>query len=119
MADNAVATANLAEAIGEAAPGAGLVLLGSAAQYGVPETLTPWKESDPCAPLDPYGLSKQAAETAAFAAARRLGFGVTALRIFNVVGAGAARRAGVRHLPARAPPPQRPARRPGASAWAR
>jgi NDP-hexose 4-ketoreductase len=85
MADNALATANLAEAIGAAAPGAGLVLLGSAAQYGVPETLTPWKESDPCAPLDPYGRSKQAAETAAFAVARRLGFGVTALRIFNVV----------------------------------
>jgi nucleoside-diphosphate-sugar epimerase len=85
MADNAVATANLAEAIGVAKPGAGLVLLGSAAQYGAPETLTPWKESDRCAPLDPYGRSKQAAETAAFASARRLGFGVTALRIFNVV----------------------------------
>jgi nucleoside-diphosphate-sugar epimerase len=85
MADNAVATANLAEAIGAAAPGAGLVLLGSAAQYGVPETLTPWKESDLCAPLDPYGRSKQAAETAALAVARRLGSGVTVLRIFNVV----------------------------------
>ena len=38
MADNAVATANLAEAIGEATPGAGLVLLGSAAQYGAART---------------------------------------------------------------------------------
>jgi nucleoside-diphosphate-sugar epimerase len=84
MADNTAATANLAEAIG-ATTGVGLVLLGSAAQYGIPETLRPWKESDPCAPFEPYGLSKQAAETAAFAAARRLGFGVTALRIFNVV----------------------------------
>ena len=45
LADNAVATANLAEAIGEAATGAGLVLLGSAAQYGIPDELTPWKES--------------------------------------------------------------------------
>ena len=33
----------------------------------------------------PTALSKHAAETAAFEAARRLGFGVTALRIFNVV----------------------------------
>ena len=85
LADNAVATANLAEAIGEADCGAGLVLLGSGAQYGVPDQLTPWKESDPCSPFEPYGLSKHAAETAAFAAARRLGFGATALRIFNVV----------------------------------
>ncbi|HWF78613.1 MAG TPA: NAD-dependent epimerase/dehydratase family protein [Caulobacteraceae bacterium] len=85
LADNAVATANLAEAIGEAACGAALVLLGSGAQYGVPDQLTPWKETDPCSPFEPYGLSKHAAETAAFAAARRLGFGVAALRIFNVV----------------------------------
>jgi len=85
LADNAIATANLAEAIGEAACGAGLVLLGSAAQYGIPDALTPWKESDPCSPFEPYGLSKHAAETSAFAAGRRLGFGVTALRIFNVV----------------------------------
>lgn len=85
LADNAIATANLAEAIGEAASGAGLVLLGSAAQYGVPDELTPWKETDPCSPFEPYGLSKQAAEMAAFAAARRTGFGVTALRIFNVI----------------------------------
>jgi nucleoside-diphosphate-sugar epimerase len=85
LADNTIATANLAEAIGAAAAGAGLVLMGSAAQYGIPDALTPWKESDPCSPFEPYGLSKHAAETAAFAAARRLGFRVTALRIFNVV----------------------------------
>lgn len=85
LADNAIATANLAEAIGEAAPGAGLVLLGSGAQYGIPDQLTPCKESDPCSPFEPYGLSKHAAETSAFAAGRRLGFGVTALRIFNVI----------------------------------
>ncbi len=85
LADNAIATANLAEAIGEAASDTRLVLLGSAAQYGVPDELTPWKETDPCSPFEPYGLSKHAAETSAFAAARRLGFGVAALRIFNVV----------------------------------
>jgi len=85
LADNAVATANLAEATGEAASGAGLIVLGSAAQYGVADAMTPWRETDPCAPFEPYGISKHAAETAAFAAGRRLGFGVTSLRLFNVV----------------------------------
>ncbi|MGH6957692.1 MAG: NAD-dependent epimerase/dehydratase family protein, partial [Caulobacteraceae bacterium] len=85
LADNAIATANLAEAIGEAAPEAALILLGSAAQYGVSETREPWRESDPCAPFEPYGLSKHAAEQCAMAAARRLGFRATALRLFNVI----------------------------------
>jgi nucleoside-diphosphate-sugar epimerase len=85
LADNAIATANLAEAVGEAASGAGLILLGSAAQYGIPDQLVPWTEGDPCSPFEPYGLSKHAAETAAFAAARRLGYGATALRLFNIV----------------------------------
>lgn len=85
LADNAIATANLAEEIGRTAPDAGLILLGSAAQYGVSETRTPWRESDPCAPFEPYGVSKQAAERCAFAAARRWGSRTTALRLFNVV----------------------------------
>jgi nucleoside-diphosphate-sugar epimerase len=85
LADNVIATANLAEAIGEASSGAGLILLGSGAQYGVADQLVPCKEDDPCSPFEPYGLSKHAAETAAIAAGRRLGLGVTSLRIFNVV----------------------------------
>jgi len=84
-ADNAAATANMAEAVGAAAPDAGLILLGSAAQYGVSENQVPWRESDPCAPVDSYGRSKHAAETSALAAARRMGFRATALRLFNVV----------------------------------
>jgi nucleoside-diphosphate-sugar epimerase len=85
FADNALATANLAEAIGEARLDAGLILLGSAAQYGISEDQTPWRESDPCMPFEPYGVSKQAAETCAFAAGRRWGFRVSALRLFNVI----------------------------------
>jgi|HubBroStandDraft_1064217.scaffolds.fasta_scaffold140625_2 nucleoside-diphosphate-sugar epimerase len=85
LADNAIATANLAEAIGTAAPGAALVVLGSAAQYGISDTEAPWRETDPCLPFEPYGASKHAAETAALAASRRRGFRCTALRIFNVV----------------------------------
>ncbi|HEY1751545.1 MAG TPA: NAD(P)-dependent oxidoreductase [Caulobacteraceae bacterium] len=85
LADNAVATANLAEAIGRAAPDAGLILLGSAAQYGISEDQVPWRESDPCSPFETYGASKHAAETCALAAGRRLGLKVTALRLFNVI----------------------------------
>jgi nucleoside-diphosphate-sugar epimerase len=85
FADNALTSANLAEAIGFAAPRAGLIVLGSAAQYGVSEDHVPWRESDACAPFEPYGISKQAAETSALAAARRQGFRASALRSFNVV----------------------------------
>jgi GDP-4-dehydro-6-deoxy-D-mannose reductase len=85
LADNAIATASLAEAIGLAAPDAGLILLGSAAQYGVSETETPWRESDLCAPFEPYGVSKHAAEQCALAAARRWGSRTTSLRLFNVI----------------------------------
>jgi GDP-4-dehydro-6-deoxy-D-mannose reductase len=85
LADNAIATANLAEAIGLAAPDAGLILLSSAAQYGVSESQTPWRESDLCAPFEPYGISKHAAEQSALAAARRWGSRTTSLRLFNVI----------------------------------
>jgi nucleoside-diphosphate-sugar epimerase len=85
LADNAIATANLAVAMSDAAPGAGLVLLGSAAQYGAGEPGHPWRETDPCLPQGPYGISKQAAETCAFARARRSGLKIAALRLFNVV----------------------------------
>lgn len=87
LADNAIATANLAEAIGLAAPEAGLVLLGSAAQYGISEREVPWREDDLCAPFEPYGISKHAAEQSALAAARRWGSKTTSLRIFNVIAA--------------------------------
>jgi GDP-4-dehydro-6-deoxy-D-mannose reductase len=61
------------------------VLLGSAAQYGLKTDATPWRETDPCLPQEPYGISKQAAESCAFAEGRRLGLGIVSLRIFNVV----------------------------------
>ena len=86
FADNAKATANLAAALGQIAPGAGLILLSSAAVYGAAEPGRRWREDDAAAlPLDLYGLAKLAAETCAFAEARRSGFRVTALRLFNVV----------------------------------
>ena len=80
-ADNVTASANLVEALGVAAPHARLILLGSAAQYGVSQTCRPWRESDVATPVGAYGVAKQAAEQQAFAS----GLQVTALRIFNVV----------------------------------
>lgn len=85
LADNALATANLVAAIGRAAPSARLILLGSAAQYGLRAEPVPWRETDPCLPQEPYGLSKQTAEQCAFAEARRCGLRVASLRVFNVV----------------------------------
>jgi nucleoside-diphosphate-sugar epimerase len=81
-AGNVAATANLAAAIAEAAPDCGLVLLSSAAQYGPSPGRTPWTEAGPCRPGGDYGLSKLAAEAAAFAAAPN----VVSLRIFNAIG---------------------------------
>jgi len=82
--DNVLATKTLAEAMRAATPGAGLVLLGSAAQYGQPQSERPWRESDAMAPQTPYGQSKLGAEVAAFAAGAG-GVRVAALRVFNVV----------------------------------
>ena len=83
--DNVAATEILAGAIAASAPGCGLILLGSAAQYGRSADRTPWRESGPCEPLDDYGTSKLVAEAAAFAEATRSGIRVTALRVFNVI----------------------------------
>jgi nucleoside-diphosphate-sugar epimerase len=84
-ADNRVATTALTTAIAEAAPAAGLVLLGSAAQYGRAARREPWREDDRCAPESAYGASKLAAEAAAVEIASRTGLKVAPLRIFNVV----------------------------------
>jgi nucleoside-diphosphate-sugar epimerase len=80
-ADNVVATESLATAIGQARPGCGLILLGSAAQYGRSADRRPWTEAGPCTPADAYGASKLAAEAAAFTAIPK----TVALRIFNVI----------------------------------
>jgi GDP-4-dehydro-6-deoxy-D-mannose reductase len=85
QADNVAATTNLAQAIGEASPGTGLILLSSAAQYGRSARRKPWRETDPCQPIDAYGASKLAAERAAFDEGARQGTRVAALRVFNVI----------------------------------
>lgn len=85
QADNVEATTNLAQAIGEVSAATGLILLSSAAQYGRSARRRPWRETDPCLPIDGYGASKLAAERAAFDEGGRLGVRVTALRLFNVI----------------------------------
>ena len=77
--------ANLAAAVGFFASHARLLLLSSAAQYGVSERRSPWREIDPCAPIGRYAETKDRAERSALHEARRAGFAVTALRLFNVV----------------------------------
>jgi nucleoside-diphosphate-sugar epimerase len=85
LRDNAVATATLGEAIVAEAPAAGLILLGTAAQYGRSPDRRPWRESDPCLPADPYAISKHAGERAVMVRGRASGLKVTALRLFDIV----------------------------------
>jgi len=87
LRDNAVATAALCEAMAAETPEAGLLILGSAAQYGPSPDRRPWRESDPCQPRDPYAISKHAAERCAMFQSERGGPKVTVLRLFNLVGA--------------------------------
>jgi GDP-4-dehydro-6-deoxy-D-mannose reductase len=83
--DNAMVTKNVAAAIAYFAADARLLLLGSGAQYGVSESRTPWRETNRCTPVGEYAESKELAEWSARHEARRAGFSVTALRLFNVV----------------------------------
>jgi nucleoside-diphosphate-sugar epimerase len=85
---NTLVTAKLVEAVAHAAPGARLVRLGSAAEYGVVPHGVAVAETDPCEPVSEYGVTH-------LAATRLLGLATTAgrvdgvtLRVFNPVGAG-------------------------------
>ena len=71
------------------------VFSSTAAVYGArPSPLV--DEDTPCAPINPYGASKLAAERALADAAAAHGLSVVALRYFNVAGADPAGRAGQR-----------------------
>ncbi|MFG3102154.1 NAD-dependent epimerase/dehydratase family protein [Streptomyces sp. NPDC048182] len=82
---NARGPAVLCAALGRAAPGARLVHLGSAAEYGpgTPRVRTP--ESAPTRPLTPYGATKLAGTVAVTASA----LDAVVLRVGNPVGPGA------------------------------
>lgn len=86
FATNLEGTSSLLRAA-EALPEAVIVLGSSGGVYGAPLAL-PIAESQPCNPIDLYGVSKLAAEHLARVKAGQSGAFVIAARIFNVVGPG-------------------------------
>ncbi|MCA2214072.1 NAD-dependent epimerase/dehydratase family protein [Jidongwangia harbinensis] len=85
---NTLATATLLEAIGQAAPGARFVRIGSAGEYGPVPRGAAVSEDDDTRPVGPYGVSHLAAtRLVALAAAAGQVDGV-ALRVFNPIGPG-------------------------------
>jgi len=86
---NALGTVNLLSALRKHAPGAGVLVIGSAAEYGTAAEMSPpFTESDSCKPEGAYGASKHAATLAAATYARNCGMRVVIARLFNIVGAG-------------------------------
>ena len=79
--------ANLLAAWERTVPGARLVHLGSAAEYGAVAPGRAAAESDPADPVSGYGHSKLAGTTMLLAAHAR-GLPATVLRVFNPVGPG-------------------------------
>lgn len=82
-----VATANLMSAIAVAAPGARLIQLGSAAEYGqaVPAPLQITEDTAP-APQGAYAVSKLSSTLLAVTHGPILGLECIALRVFNLIG---------------------------------
>ncbi|MEU9011693.1 NAD(P)-dependent oxidoreductase [Streptomyces sp. NPDC048479] len=82
---NARGPAALCEALRDAAPGARLVHLGSAAEYGPTAPGSPVAESAATRPVSPYGATKLAGTVAV----NSCGLDAVVLRVFNPVGPGA------------------------------
>jgi GDP-4-dehydro-6-deoxy-D-mannose reductase len=89
LADDVAMTGHLIEALADHAPGAPLLVPGSAAQYGM-ATPEPLAESSPLAPVSAYGARKCALETAVTAGALQRGVRVIWARGFNHLGPGQA-----------------------------
>lgn len=64
-----------------------LILGSSGSVYGIPAAL-PLAETHGCAPVEPYAMTKLAAELAATALARGASIPLVIARIFNIAGAG-------------------------------
>ena len=86
---NLVSTCNVLEAVRRVAPGARLVLIGSAEMYGiVPEAEQPIVETQPFRPASPYAVSKVAQEYLALQYREAYGLDVVLARSFNHSGPG-------------------------------
>jgi GDP-4-dehydro-6-deoxy-D-mannose reductase len=86
---NLGAACNLFEALRATAPGARVLVVGSAEQYGnVPEAEQPIPESRPFAPASPYAVSKVAQEFLALQYRAAHGLDVVLVRAFNHTGPG-------------------------------
>ncbi len=83
---NAVGTAVVAKACAKRGVEK-VILLSSAAVYGEP-TYLPIDEAHPTNPVNPYGVSKLAAEKVLESMSRGLGLRYVVLRLFNVYGPG-------------------------------
>jgi nucleoside-diphosphate-sugar epimerase len=82
-----VATANLLAAVAEAAPGARLIQLGSAAEYGqAVEPPLRLNEDTPPVPRGAYAVSKLSSTLLAVTHGPTLGLECVALRVFNLIG---------------------------------
>ena len=86
---NLVGAVNLLEAVKTECPQAAVLLIGSAAEYGIwPPDHMPLSEAHECRPVGAYGLSKHAMTLAAQDYARNGGMKVVVARPFNLIGAG-------------------------------
>jgi GDP-4-dehydro-6-deoxy-D-mannose reductase len=85
---NLLSGIHLLESLRRTSPGARVLIVGSAAEYGAaPPAEMPLTEEHPCRPSGAYGLSKHALTLAALDYARQ-GMKVVVVRPFNIVGAG-------------------------------
>jgi UDP-glucose 4-epimerase len=87
LALNAETTLRLLEALRHASPATGLLLTSTAAIYGEAPA-GPCPESQPPAPVAPYGASKWVAESYVALYARRFGLRTSRARIFSMYGPG-------------------------------
>lgn len=86
---NVIGRVNVLEAVKSNCPNAAVLLVGSAAEYGVvTEVECPVTENHKCKPVGPYGLSKFAATQIALGYFRQFRIQLAIARPFNIIGAG-------------------------------
>jgi NDP-hexose 4-ketoreductase len=86
--DNIMVVANLLDAIGEKTPGARLVHIGSAAEYGITPGQNALSEDAPARPEGQYGITKLAGSSLVIQASLSQQIDAVVLRLSNPLGAG-------------------------------